>query len=921
MASCCALFLSGVGVAITHGCYNTVGFTDALTARRLQSLSRGFIRMHLCVLSGCQGQATAVVILDLTPYGNTSPQDGTCPETCRAFTTALPEGANAPSSGDLACGNTVTGDTTGAQHVVGSDSGEHYYHMTVTSAYEYTFETCDGSAYDARLRLYTGSHLEATSEQIAENDDTAGCGVDGEQARIVIVLQPGMYTLVVEGSGSHAGTYTLRTTCGDAPVGGCTDHSACDSGFYCDGYGDCYTCTYCVQVENDAVDGTCPDSCAPYTTAAGSGSSGDLTCGSTVTGDTAGTVHAVGDDSGEHYYLVTVNQTQLYRWSCNGSEYSTQLRLYVGGGSHLEGGEIVNLVNHDDTCVFWATLEPGVYTLVVEGAGSAESRYVLHTTCSDLEPAAELTCGSIVTGDTTGAEHNVGDVSGEHFFRITVNDTQQFGFSTCEVTAFDTRLRLYTGSHLEAYSEQVANVDDSFGCGLQSRIVITLSPGTYTLVLEGHQTHEGAYTLTTSCAAVGDLTCGSTVTGDTTGAEHNVGDVSGEHFFRLNVGVAQQYSFSTCEGSSYDTRLRLYIGGHLETTSVEVVDVDDTDGCGLQSRITISLDPGLYTLIVEGYGRNEGSYTLETTCVGEGNDCSVHSDCEYDGQTHTYCDARQVCFACDFCVNAVENDAIDGACPQVCDGYDNGGTVHPSEPNCSLHAECDAGYYCDDGGDCYNCNYCVTVFNDAIDGTCPDSCGAWTTTAEPGGNSGGPTRCDGHDGCGHNGATHTYCDGRGVCFNCGYCVNTENDVRAPVSRPEQCCRRRRSWEGWLTRMCVFVVVIFFPPFRPPLLSSLPSLPFPAFPAFLPFPSFLSPYACTLHPRQSTGPALKFAPSTSTPMHRHRCRPPMHRPPLRRPLLCRPATAAKYTPIAGAMAQPISTATHAEYAMHATFAST
>jgi len=67
--------------------------------------------------------------------------------------------------------------------------------------------------------------------------------------------------------------------------------------------------------------------------------------------------------------------------------------------------------------------------------------------------------------------------------------------------------------------------------------------------------------------------------------------------------------------------------------------------------------------------------------------------------------------------------------------------------------------------DCYTCSYCTTVHNDAVDGTCPDTCDAFTT-ADP--NADGT--CHSHSECGHNGDTHTYCDSANTCYACDYCV-------------------------------------------------------------------------------------------------------------------------------------------------------
>ena len=46
---------------------------------------------------------------------------------------AVVHGQAGPTSGDLTCGSTVTGDTRGAVNAVGSNSGEHHYSVHVTT--------------------------------------------------------------------------------------------------------------------------------------------------------------------------------------------------------------------------------------------------------------------------------------------------------------------------------------------------------------------------------------------------------------------------------------------------------------------------------------------------------------------------------------------------------------------------------------------------------------------------------------------------------------------------------------------------------------------------------------------------------------------------------------------------------------------
>ena len=115
-------------------------------------------------------------------------------------------------AGDLACGGIYTGDTTGSEHVVGTPSGEAYYRLTVLTTGPYVFSTCEGSSYDTLLRLFSGDHLEASSTEIANDDD--GCGpFNVGPSQIEATLEPGSYTVVVEDVGSNEGAFTLSLSC------------------------------------------------------------------------------------------------------------------------------------------------------------------------------------------------------------------------------------------------------------------------------------------------------------------------------------------------------------------------------------------------------------------------------------------------------------------------------------------------------------------------------------------------------------------------------------------------------------------------------------------------------------------------------------------------------------------------------------
>ncbi|NQU26695.1 MAG: immune inhibitor A, partial [Candidatus Marinimicrobia bacterium] len=101
------------------------------------------------------------------------------------------------------------------------------------------------------------------------------------------------------------------------------------------------------------------------------------------------------------------------------------------------------------------------------------------------------------------------------------------------------------------------------------------------------------------------------VTGTTTGFENDfmngfsAGSPDVVYYFTLYEPV--NISFSLCGGSTWDTYLML-INDYCD----EILAYDD-DGCptGLQSLLTGTLDPGIYGIVVDGYGTtNSGDYTL-----------------------------------------------------------------------------------------------------------------------------------------------------------------------------------------------------------------------------------------------------------------------------------------------------------------------
>lgn len=121
------------------------------------------------------------------------------------------------------------------------------------------------------------------------------------------------------------------------------------------------------------------------------------------------------------------------------------------------------------------------------------------------------------------------------------------------------------------------------------------------------------------------LRCEDVVSGTTAGKASRIGNPAGEvwHEFCPNESLA--VAFSSC-GSSFDTWLRLLQGDTL----TEVAECDDCGPCESRAVLGLPLSAGLcYELVIEGFGRQEGEYSLAVVC------CSRRSSCCGRGQPYT----------------------------------------------------------------------------------------------------------------------------------------------------------------------------------------------------------------------------------------------------------------------------------------------
>ena len=107
----------------------------------------------------------------------------------------------------------------------------------------------------------------------------------------------------------------------------------------------------------------------------------------------------------------------------------------------------------------------------------------------------------------------------------------------------------------------------------------------------------------------GSINCGQTVSGDTQSAVNNYGARSPEHFYVFSLNATDRVQFDSCN-SAFDTIIRIYDANTQDQLAVN----DDSNSCGKQSNVTMSLLSGDYYVMIEGFGQNSGAYQLTMTC-------------------------------------------------------------------------------------------------------------------------------------------------------------------------------------------------------------------------------------------------------------------------------------------------------------------
>lgn len=123
-----------------------------------------------------------------------------------------------------------------------------------------------------------------------------------------------------------------------------------------------------------------------------------------------------------------------------------------------------------------------------------------------------------------------------------------------------------------------------------------------------------------NCSGAITLACGDVYTGETINDTDSGANPANDEFFSFTgTGTAQFVTISLCNGTDYDSVIRIYDNCDL-TNQLAFND----DNCGVQSEVTFLSDgTSTYFIMIEGYASNEGNFTLEVSCE----DLAVNDEC------------------------------------------------------------------------------------------------------------------------------------------------------------------------------------------------------------------------------------------------------------------------------------------------------
>lgn len=453
----------------------------------------------------------------------------------------------------ITIGPTVTGALASTDCVMSDGSYADVYRLTVATGQTLQIDLAS-TAFDAYLGLY-----DSNGSLITSNDDGGG----GTNARISRSFSAGTYYILANSLFSgRTGAYTLSVVV--------------------------------------------PTVSAVCTTA----NATTITLGQTIAGS-LGTTDCTLSQSYADIYRLTLTTAQSIRIDLTSGAFDTFLVLYDANGTLIttddDGGLITDSRIDRSLAAGTYYIASTSYSAGRTGAYQLSVAAVSTSTCT-TSSATATAVGQTVNGAISTTDCSLSDGSYADMYRFTLAAGQSVQIDLTS-SAFDAFLILY-----DANGTLITSNDD-VGSGTNSRIVQTLTAGTYYIAATTlYPGRTGAYqlsittaTASTACTTAGAtaIAVGQTVTGSLLTTDCTLSDGSYADVYRLTIATGQTVVVDM-SSTAFDTYL------WLTDANGVIVTGDDDSGGGTNSRITRTLTAGTYYLLANSLLSGvTGSYQLQ----------------------------------------------------------------------------------------------------------------------------------------------------------------------------------------------------------------------------------------------------------------------------------------------------------------------
>ena len=288
-------------------------------------------------------------------------------------------------------------------------------------------------------------------------------------------------------------------------------------------------------------------------------------------------------------YELNVTEEGLYELAMSSEDFDTVIKL-TGNGLDLEDDDGAGEGTDSKLTAF---LQPGTYQFNAADLDNTEGGgYTLSFTRRELPAGVSLVNGGILTVGT--------EITG-----MTTSDALDYMLEVTEAGMLQVEMHSDDiDSYLEISGNGVEATDDDSAGDLNARLLMPVQPGNYTIKASSLGGDSGLFTLKAELSAaapaggsisVGDRVYGTVKEGDT-------------ETTRLTVTEGGSYQIDLIS-SDFDALLKLRGQGR---------DEENDDGAdGTNSRLNLTLQPGVYELISGSYGDSgAGTYVLSVSRSG-----------------------------------------------------------------------------------------------------------------------------------------------------------------------------------------------------------------------------------------------------------------------------------------------------------------